>query len=419
MSLVIKDAKILGKEGRWDVIVDQENGLIGSISEDVGKGDKVLDASNKYLTPGFVNTHTHAAMSLFRGYADDLPLQTWLQEKIWPLEEELTAEDVYWGTKLACLEMIKTGTVAFNDMYYFMERAADAVDEMGMKATMPYGFIDLGDSEKREDEKEKTKDLIDHLGKFDNIKPAVGPHSVYTVSREGLEWCAEYSKKNGLPVHTHIAETEKEMKDFKEEHDVSLTGYLDDIGLLNHRLIGAHAVWLEDEDFENLEGSGAVISHNPSSNMKLGVGKPMDYPRFEREKVTLGTDGCASNNNLDMLEEIKIASLQQKMKGDPTVLPAEEAYKMITEYGAEALGTNGGVVKEGKAADLVLIDANCPQTSPGYNPMSDLIYSLNGSAVTDVIIDGKIVMEERHVEGEDEIVSKATQKGKELVSRLS
>lgn len=414
MSLVIKNAEIVGREGKYDVLID--DGIIQSISENE-KGDRVLDADGKYLSPGFVNTHTHAAMSLFRGYADDLPLQKWLQENIWPLEEKLTAEDCYWGTKLACLEMIKTGTVAFNDMYYFMEKVADAVDEMGMKAMLSYGFVDLGDEEKRESEKKKTIDLVDHLSGFDNIKPALGPHAVYTVSREGLEWCAEYSKKNDIPIHLHIAETEQELNDFKEEHDESLVEYLDDIGIVNEMLIGAHTVWLEDEDFDVLQGSGAVISHNPSSNMKLGVGKPMDYPKFKDVMVTLGTDGCASNNNLDMLEEIKIASLQQKMKGDPTVLPAEEAYKMITEYGAEALGTGGEKVEEGKAADLILIEKNV-KTVPGHNPVSDLIYSMNGSSVTDVIIDGKIVMKDRYVEGEEEIMKKAEKTAKDLVQRV-
>lgn len=414
MSLVIKNAEIIGEDGKYDILI--ENGDIKRISEDED-GDKILEADGKYLSPGFVNTHTHAAMSLFRGYADDLPLQTWLQDKIWPLEDELTAEDVYWGTKLACLEMIKTGTVAFNDMYYFMEKVADAVDEMGMKATLAYGFVDLGDRDKREKEKEKTIDLIDYLSGFENIQPALGPHAVYTVSREGLEWCADYSKKNEHPIHFHIAETEQEMKDFKEEHDESLTSYLEDVGMLNERLIGAHAVWLEDEDFDNLEDSGTVISHNPSSNMKLGVGKPMDYPGFQDVMVTLGTDGCASNNNLDMLEEIKTASLQQKMKGDPTVLPAEGAYKMITEYGAEALKTGGGKVEEGKAADLVLIEKSV-QSVPGHNPVSDLIYSMNGSSVTDVIIDGKIVMKDRYVAGEEEIMKYAKKAAKDLVKRV-
>ncbi|MFW6040385.1 MAG: amidohydrolase [Thermoplasmatota archaeon] len=417
MSIAIKDVEIIGRRGPWDVLIEDDK--IVSISDEE-YGDIDIDGSEKYLSPGFVNTHTHAAMSLFRGYADDLPLQEWLQEKIWPLEDELTEEHVYWGTKLACLEMIKTGTVAFNDMYFFMEKAAEAVREMGMKATLSYGYIDLGDKEKRETEIEKTNDFVDFVSDLKNIEPALGPHAVYTVSREGLEWAAEYSKKEDLSVHFHLAETKQESSDFKKLHDQSLTSYLDDVGLLNERLIAAHCVWLEKEDFERMKGRDIIVSHNPVSNMKLGVGKPMKYPSFKKNNilVTLGTDGCASNNNLDMLEEAKIAAIQQKMLGDSTVLPADEAFEMITKNGAIALKTGGGEIKEGKAADLILIEKDV-RSVPGHNPISDLIYAMNGSSVTDVIIDGEVIMRERYVKGEEKIMIKASRMAKELVSEVN
>jgi len=414
MSLVIKNADIIGKDGIYDVLI--EDGKIISISEDED-GDEVLDAEGKYLSPGFVNTHTHAAMSLLRGYADDMPLQRWLQEKIWPVEGRLNEDYVYWGTKLACLEMIKTGTVAFNDMYFFMESTAKAVNEMGMKAVLSYGMIDLGDEEKRSSEIEKTEEFLEDMEQYSSIQPALGPHAIYTVSKELLGWCAKRSADDDLLVNLHVAETEKELKDFKQEQDVSISEYLKEVGLLNERLIAAHSVWLEDEDFVNLGQNKVTVSHNPTSNMKLGVGKPMGHSRLKENdvKITLGTDGCASNNNLDMLEEAKIAAIQQKMPGYPTRLPAREAYEMITKNGAEALKTGGGAVKEGKTADLILIEKNVSSV-PGHNPVSDMIYSMSGSDVTDVIIDGKIVMRNRYVDGEEEIMKTAKSKAMELVS---
>lgn len=418
MTLLIKNADIIGKEGIWDIVV--QDGKISEITQNYeDTSSETIDAEENYVSPGLVNTHTHAAMTLFRGYADDLPLQTWLEDKIWPLEAQLNEDYVYWGTKLACLEMIKSGTVAFNDMYYHMETAAKATEEMGMKAMMSYGFVDLNDDEKRESEIENSKELVEHLKDSELIEPALGPHAVYTVSREGLEWCADFSKKEDIPVHFHLGETEDELNDFKEEHEVSLTSYLNDIGLLNEKLIAAHCVWLEDEDYENLGNSNAVVSHNPTSNMKLGAGKPMDYKKMKDNDIdiTLGTDGCASNNNLDMLEEAKIAALQQKMPGDPTVLPAEEAFQMITEEGARALKTGGGVIEENRAADLIIIEKD-ELATPGYNPISDMIYSMNGANVRDVIINGDIVMKDGHVDGEEKIIKKTKQAGRELVKEV-
>ncbi len=414
MSLVIKDAKIIGKEGNWDVLID--DGKIKSISEKED-GAKSLDASNKYLSPGFFNTHTHAAMSLFRGVADDREFWDAWPEVVWPLEEKLEAEDVYWGTKLACLEMIKTGTVAFNDMYFFMESAVDAVEEMGVKAVMSYGLIDEKDPDKLEDEIVATKNFVEYAKDCKNIKPALGPHAIYTVSRDGLEWCSEFAEKEDLLVNIHLGETEKETKDFKKDYSGTFSEYLAEVGLLNERTIAAHCVWLEDQDFSSLAENNVTVSHNPSSNMKLGVGKPMEYERMSEEgvEVTLGTDSTVSNNNLDMLEEAKTAALQQKMSGDATLMSAEECYKMLTKEGAKAMGFKSGVIEEGRPADLILLDKDVKAT-PEHDDISNLIYSMDGSSVTAVIIDGKVVMEERKVKGEKEIIKNATARSKQLVS---
>ncbi|MFW5952901.1 MAG: amidohydrolase [Candidatus Natronoplasma sp.] len=416
MSIAIKNAEIIGEEGKKDVFIDEaEIKRIGQVED----AEKVIDADGKYLSPGFFNTHTHAAMSLFRGVADDRDFWDAWPNIVWPLEENLTEEDVYWGTKLACLEMIKTGTVAFNDMYFFMESALDAVEEMGMKAVLSYGLIDQNDPEKLEREKEATRKIVDYAEKSELVEPAVGPHSVYTLSEEGLQWSADFADKNDLIIHTHLAETKKERDDFKEEHDVSFTEYLDGFGLLNERTIAAHCVWLEEKDYELLAKRGAVASHNPSSNMKLGVGKPMDYKAMKeyRAKVTLATDGCVSNNNLDMLEEAKIAALQQKMSGDATLLSADEAYQMLTEKGAEAMGINSGRIEEGRPADLILVEKDV-KAMPDHNPKSNLIYSMSGNSVTEAIIDGNLVMNDRKVEGEEKIIKKANEIGRKLVSKV-
>ncbi len=414
MSLALKNVKIIGREGRWDVLI--EDGKIMRISEEE-EAEKVIDCSQKYLSPGFFNTHTHAAMSLLRGVADDRAFWDAWPEIVWPLEENLNAEDVYWGTKLACLEMIKTGTVAFNDMYFFMESAVDAVEDMGMKAVMSYGLIDQNDPDKLEEEIEATKNFVEYAEDSELVEAALGPHAPYTVSKEGLEWCADYAEKNDLLVNIHVGETEKEKKDFGESHEEGFAEYLEKVGLLNDRLIAAHGVWLEKKDMDLFAENGTTISHNPASNMKLAVGKPMDYGTMKKKgvKVTLGTDGCVSNNNLDMLEEAKIAALQQKMPGDATLLDAKECYEMTTKKGAEALRCGSGVIEEGKPADLILIDKGVKGV-PTHDIISNLIYSMDSSSITDVVIDGKLVMKDRKVKGEDEIIEKATERAEDLVS---
>ncbi|MFO8109375.1 MAG: amidohydrolase [Thermoplasmata archaeon] len=410
MSLVIKNCSMIDEEGEWDVKI--KDGEIAEIGEEL-YGSQELEGKGKYLSPGMVNTHTHGAMTLLRGYADDLPLDEWLQDKIWPLESKLTAEDVYWGTKLACLEMIKSGTVAFNDMYFFMESAARAVEDMGMKATLSYGFIDMGDKDKLEKEKQETLDFIDKLKDVKNVRPALGPHATYTVSREGLQWCAEISRKKNIPIHIHLAETEKEIKDHKKEHGVSVTEYLDRLDVLTENTTAAHCVWLNKQDIERLAQRDVVVSHCPISNMKLGVGKAMDYRAMKNAgvRITLGTDGCASNNNLDMFEEVKAAALLHKLEGDTTLLPAEEAYQMATR---DSLNTGGGAVEVGKSADLILIKKGVPD----HDIISDMVYLFSGYSVTDTIVDGRVLMRDRRVEGEELIKEKAYYHARKLVSEV-
>lgn len=407
-----------------DITIDEE-GTIAGIGKDARKtidADIIIDGSDRVAIPGLVNTHTHAAMTLLRGYADDMPLQEWLSEKIWPLEAHLSGDDVYWGTKLACLEMIKSGTVAFNDMYFFMERAADAVDEMGLRATLAYGFIDLGMEEKRAAEIKATEALVAHVKARKNprIQAAVGPHSVYTVSPEGLSWCAEFAEEQGIAVHVHLSETEKEVTDCVAAFGKRPAVHLDECGCLTPRTVAAHCCWLDEAECRLLGARGVHASHNPASNMKLAVNRAMPYHWLKASgaNVCLGTDGCASNNSLDLLEEMKFAALLQKFAwNSQTLLPAGEAVAMATSAGARALGTGPGTLTAGAPADIVLLDARAVCNTPLHNSDSNTVYACNGGAVMTVLCQGRVLMHERTVPGEEEIVRGAAAAAQALVGR--
>jgi 5-methylthioadenosine/S-adenosylhomocysteine deaminase len=421
-SLLIAGVTIDG--ATVDIAVD-EKGLIAAIGKDAKKtidADIIIDGSDRIAVPGLVNTHTHAAMSLLRGYADDMILQDWLSQKIWPLEAHLTGDDVYAGTKLACLEMIKSGTVAFNDMYFFMDRAAAAADEMGIRATLAYGFIDLGMEEKREAEIKATETLIAHVKSLDNprIKAAVGPHSVYTVSPEGLRWCAEYASEQDIGIHVHLSETEKEVVDCVAQSGKRPAVLLDDCGCLTPRTVAAHCCWLDEAECRLLAERGVSASHNPASNMKLAVNRAMPYHWLKAAgaNVALGTDGCSSNNNLDLMEEMKFAALLQKFAwNSPTLLPAGEAIEMATAAGARALGTGPGTLTVGAPADIVLLDARAVCNTPLFHADSNAVYACNGGAVMTVLCQGRILMHEREVPGEEEIVREAAAAARSLVDR--
>ncbi len=409
-----------------DVFIDGE-GRITALGKEAGRrsrrdAETRIDGRGYILIPGLVNTHTHAAMTLLRGYADDMPLQEWLSTKIWPLEAHLTGEDVFWGTKLACLEMIRSGTLAFNDMYFFMEETARAVGEMGLRATLAYGFIDLGDWERREREIQATERFVSAVKRMENprIRPAVGPHAVYTVSPEALRWCADFSREEGIGIHTHLAETEQEVRDCVGLHGKRPAAHLDACGCLTERTVAAHCCWLDRPECALLAARGASASHNPTSNMKLAVNRAMPYPWMKEAgvNVTLGTDGCASNNSLDLFGAMKDAALLQKFAwNNQTLLPAPEALHMATEAGARALGIPTGRIEAGSPADLVLVSQAAPSMTPLFSEESNLVYSATGSSVDTVICDGRILMLHGEVPGEEEILSMAARSAAALVGR--
>ncbi len=408
MSILIKNVLL---DGRETSIYIEENSIAG-IGEN-SDADETIDGRGMAALPGMINTHSHAAMSLFRGYGDDMKLHEWLEKRIWPIEDRLTEEDVYWGTKLACLEMIKSGTVCFNDMYWHLPGTVRAVEEMGIRAVLSPAFIDNFDEERREKTiKEHTKLLRDvKSNSSGRITPALGPHALYTVSREGLQWCREFADEEDLLIHFHLAETEQENKDCLKKNGKRPVEYLEDIGFLSERLVAAHCNWLNKKDMKILAEHGVKITHNPTSNMKLSTGV-MPYPEMRNAGLTvsLGTDGCASNNNLDMFEEMKFAALLQKSAGnDPTAMPAQEAWEAATINGARALGLNSGRIEEGMLADIMLVNLRIPALTPNHNLISNLVYSANGSCVDTVICNGRILMHGRKVKDEDRIMEKANE----------
>ena len=425
-ALLIRDVLVSGKPG--DIFID-ETGTIAGAGEGVGRlyrGDAefVIDGRDRIAIPSRVNTHTHAAMTLLRGYADDMVLQDWLNQKIWPLEAHLSGEDVYWGTRLACLEMIRSGTTAFNDMYFFMEDAARAVDESGIRAVLCHGFIDLGLQEKRETECRATEKLVSHIRAMNNtrIRAAVGPHAIYTVSPEGLDWCAEYARQEKIGIHIHLSETEKEVTDCLTQYGKRPAQHLDDHRILAPGTVLAHGCWLDEAECSLIGKRKASVSHNPASNMKLATNRAMPYPWLKREsvQVSLGTDGCASNNNLDMFEAAKTAALLQKFYwNDPTVLPAGEAQALAGTCGARALGLGPGTLKPGSPADIILVARSVPCNIPLHTPDSNLTYACTGSSVMTTICHGRVLMHERQVPGEEEVLKQASAAAYALVKRTA
>ncbi|HLE55123.1 MAG TPA: amidohydrolase [Thermoplasmata archaeon] len=417
MSILVKDVELDG--GPTQIYI--EGGRIVEIGKR-READTVLEAKGKVVLPGLVNLHTHASMTLFRGLGDDVPLQTWLETKIWPYEAKLTPEDIYWGAKLACLEMIKTGTTTFLDMYFHMDMVAKAVREMGLRAFLSEGFIDLGFPSRAQEQfraVDESNRKIEAL-KSPRITPALGPHAIYTVSEDSLRRFRELADTKGYLIHTHLSETKREVDDCMAQHGLRPAQYLDKLGILAKDVIVAHGCWIDPSEIEILAHTGTKVAHCPTSNLKLATGQAMPYAALKEAGVVmgLGTDGAASNNNLDLFEVMKFAALFQKFAHrDPTVLPAHEAWQLATLGGAQALGIDAGLIQEGRLADLILVDLRRAELTPRHDDVSNWVYSAHGNIVDSVICDGQVLMKGRRVKGEAEILEKAAQMARGLVSR--
>ena len=416
MSLAIHDALL--PDGRTTSVYVEDDRIA-----EIGRkrdADTTIDARGMALLPGLVNTHTHAAMALLRGYADDMALQEWLTEKIWPVEGRLTPDAIYWGTKLACLEMIKTGTTCFNDMYFHMDRAAQAVHEMGLRAYLSEGFIDLLDATQGQALLRKNEEILRRIAAVGSsrVVPAVGPHAIYTVSTESLRALKDLADARGYLYHVHVSETNQEVEDAKDDHGKTPVRLLDSLGLLGPNVVAAHSVWLDDAEVRTFAQRGVKVAHCPVSNMKLAVRRamPLEVMRAAGVTVSLGTDGPASNNSLDMFQTMKATALLHKFaSGEPTIASARTVFDLATVGGARALGLEAGMIEVGKLADLVLLDLRRPELTPTHDLVSNVVYAATGDCVDTVICDGRVLMQHRKVPGEAEILEHAEKVARDLV----
>ena len=429
MNILIKNIDLVPMNGKEEVIKNtniyiEEDQIvhIGELKEDI-KVDKTINGKNKLAMPGLVNAHTHIGMSLLRNYADDLPLHEWLTQKIWPTEANLKAEDVYWGSMLSMVEMIQSGTTAFCDMYFFMEEVGKGLEEIGMRGVLTRGLIE--EQGQNADKLLETKNLYKNWhGKGNGrIKVMVAPHAPYTCSPEFLEEIMELAKELNTGVHIHLSETEKEVRDSLEQWGKSPIEHVYDLGLFDSHTVAAHCVHVDDKDIDIMKANNVNPVNNPSSNLKLASGfAPIDKMLKAGINVALGTDGSSSNNNLNMFEEIHLASIINKaVNKDAVSVPAIDALKMATINGAKALDWNEeiGSIETGKKADILLIDLDKPHLYPLHNIISLLAYSVQGSDVDTVIVDGKILMENREMKTVDvEKIMYNTEKiAKDLINR--
>ena len=424
-SILIKNAVIIGSEiNKSSILI--ENDLITKINDDLSSNDadEVINGEGKVLIPGLINTHTHLSMTLMRGLADDMPLNTWLNNYIWPAEANLNGEHCYAGALLACAEMIKSGTTTLNDMYFFVDDVAKAVNESGMRGILSHGMIDLGDEEKRKKEFKESMRIIKkcHNTADGRIKVALGPHAPYTCSTELLRWVRRKADELGIRIHIHISETELEVEQIIDSYNARPFEYLNEIEFLGDDVLAAHGIWLSDSEMDIIKDNQVKISHNPISNMKLASGvSPVSKMINNRINVSLGTDGAASNNNLDLLEEMKTAALLQKIHNlDSTLLSAKQVFEMATINGAKALGMDKelGTIEVGKKADLTLLNFNKTHLTPYRHPLSHLVYSAQGSDVDTVICNGQILMQHRQLltMNEPEVIQQAEEAAKDLLT---
>ena len=417
MSLVVRDVRLEGAP----VSLRVESGVIVELGDalSVAPDDRVVEGRGLTLTPGLVNAHTHAAMTLFRGYGDDLPLMDWLRTRIWPAEAALTADDVYWGTRLAALEMIRSGTTCFWDMYWFQFDIARAVVDAGLRGVVSVPVIETPDAPEW-NRIDAVPEALDRLGEFGpRVVPSLAAHAIYTVGADSLRRLGELSGERDVPLQIHLSETKSEVDDCLAANGVRPTTYLDHLGVLSERAVLAHGVWLDDAELELIAARGSTIVTNPASNMKLATGRAFPYSaaRSAGVQIGIGTDGAASNNSLDLMQDVKLLSLLQKhTTADPSMLPAADAWAIVTGRSAPRLG--GQPLAVGRPADFLLVDLGTAESVPS-DRVAGLVYSATGAAVDTVVVDGAVLMEQRRVPGEEEVVANAARCAARLRTTLA
>ena len=412
-----------------DVFVDRDAGRIEAVGPDLDSErdpDTRLDAANGLVIPGLVNAHTHVAMTLLRGYADDKPLETWLREDIWPAEAALTPEDVRAGADLGILEMIRSGTTAFADMYFHVGEVVAAVEQAGLRARVGHGAVTVGkdDADGRADVEESIAVAREFDGAAGGrVRTAVMPHSLTTVSEPLLREAAAAARDDGIPVHFHANETRDEVDPIVEERSVRPLAYADDVGALSREDFLAHAVHVDGSEIDRLAAAGTAVVHCPASNMKLASGiAPVKELLDAGVTVALGTDGAASNNDLDLFGEMRDAAMVGKLGADDAAaVPAAAAVRMATRGGAAALSLPGGRIEAGAAADLAVVGLDAPHLTPRHDLVSHLAYAARGSDVRHTVCDGRVLMRNREVLSLDgkRVIETARERAADLASRTA
>jgi 5-methylthioadenosine/S-adenosylhomocysteine deaminase len=411
-----------------DVLVDQSRGTVEAVTPRDGgpahAADDELDAAGGLVVPGLVNAHTHAAMTLFRGNADDKPLGEWLREDVWPVEARLRPEDVAAGTRLAAAEMIRSGTTAFGDMYFFMPEVADVVAETGLRARLGHGAISVGkdEAEARKDFREGLAFAREHDGRADGrVRTMLTPHSLTTVDESHFREFVPEAREAGVPVHFHANETAGEVDPIVEAHGRRPLAWADDIGLLGPDTFLAHGVHVDATERELLAERGTAVVHCPASNMKLASGMaPVQAMLDAGVTVGLGTDGAGTNNDLDMFDEIRDAAMVGKLAADDaSAVDAPTAVGLATAGSAAALGFDSGRVEAGANADLAVLDLEAPHLTPAHDLVSHLAYAARGSDVRHTVCDGRVLMRDRELLTVDEAATRraASERAEALFSR--
>jgi 5-methylthioadenosine/S-adenosylhomocysteine deaminase len=389
---------------------------------------RTIDAHGRIVMPGLINSHAHAAMSLFRGIADDLSLDDWLHKFIFPAEaRNVTPDFVAWGTRLGILEMLRGGITEYADMYYFEDEVARVTKEAGMRGVLGETIIDFPapDNKTTDAAFAYTQKYLDHWKNDPLIKAAVAPHSIYTCSEKTLQDSAALARKNSSPILIHIAEAPFELELSRAKHGLTPVAYLGKIGVLGPDVLGAHCIWVNAADIATLAHYGVGCSHNPSSNMKTAAGvMPVLEMREAGIAVGLATDGAASDNDQDLFEEMDLATKLQKIsRMDPRALPAEQVVEMATIEGARAIHLEKqiGSLEPGKKADLIIVDVNAPHATPMYSVYSEIVFALKANDVRTVVIAGRVIMEEQKMLtlNEEEILKKANEYQKKILASLA
>jgi 5-methylthioadenosine/S-adenosylhomocysteine deaminase len=413
VSLVVTNAIVITMNPAREIVpngavaVDGTDIVAVEQAADVAKrfrGRDTIDARGRIVLPGLINTHTHAPMVLYRGLADDLALSEWLDKYIFPAEAQTVSPAfVRAGTRLAALEMIESGTTTFADMYYFEEEIAKETKAAGLRGVLGQTIIQfpVADAKTPAESLARAEAFIAAFSNDSLITPAVAPHAIYTLDAATLRAARDLSRRHNVPTLIHLAETQDELKNAAAQFKLSPTRYLDSLGFLGPGVLAAHAVWVDEPDLALLKMRGVGVSHNPESNMKLASGTA-PVPAYLRADVAvgLGTDGAASNNDLDMFEAMRVASLLHKLQtGDPRAVGAKDALEMATIRGARALGMESriGSLEAGKRADLIIVDASRARMTPMYDPISHLVYVARGDDVQTTIVNGRILMQDRKV----------------------